>query len=267
MRSLILLLTGLLLVHLVLCEPFPVSLMVDASVKSPAGPLTYRVTVTASRQVDVRVRASVIPPSGDQSTWKTLWEGRLERGETKILEASEETPPRLGSYVVWVAVDFVSAQDYMVVNGRMYYATYDVVHVLTVYEPSVERWRTLYLQALNESERYKLLYANASNEINVLLQKCKALEEEAARLKVNLSSLKTSYDQLYAECSTVKEERNTLRQLLERRETDARRLTVLLIMLASLSLILGGALVALTLSCRKAATRERIPPPPPPPPG
>ncbi|MEM4019519.1 MAG: hypothetical protein QXG57_04780 [Thermofilaceae archaeon] len=267
MRVTPLLVAALALTQLALAQPFPVSVKVDASVQGFYGPLTYRVTVTASRQVDVRVRVSVIVPGGPQLGWKTLWEGRMGEGETRVIESREDSVPRLGSYVIWVAVDFTSPRDFMVIDSRYYYATYDMIHVVTVYEPSAEHWRNLYLQALNESERCKVLYGNASATIVVLNAKLSALEAQLAGLEqsyrslwANYTQLQDNYSALTRELAAARFERDALREALRREEERSRTLLTLAIALAALS-TLTAAVLALQIARRRWVG---APPPPPP---
>ena len=240
-----------------LAQPFPVSIKVDASVQGLYGPLVYRVTVAAARQVDVRVRVNVIVPGGEQSGWKTLWEGSLGEGETRVIEAREDRVPRLGSYVIWVAVDFTSPRDFMVIGGRYYYASYDLVHVLTVYEPGAERWMQLYLKAFNDSERYRALYEDAAARLSSLSERCRALEAQLSSLQASYASLEANYSRLLGELealrgqlSSLRTERDGLRAVLERAEARARELYTLSLALAALSLLLGGALAVLSIKPR-----------------
>lgn len=219
------------------------------------GPLTYSIAVTTTRQLDVRVRVSIIVPGGIQLGWKTLWEGRMGEGETRVIEAREDLVPRLGSYVIWVAVDFASPRDFMVIDNRYYYATYDLVQVITVYEPSAEHWRTLYLQALNESERCKALYGNATATLMILNAKLSALEAQLA----SCTQLQSNYSAVVRELAAMRLERDTLRERLKGVEEWAKLLLALSAVLAVLSTFLAAALLLRT-------TRRARPPPPPPPP-
>ena len=256
-----------LIIALASAQPFPVSVKVSANVQGFYGPLTYRITVTATRQLDVRVRASVIVPGSGQSEWRTLWEGTLHEGEAKTIEAREDSIPRLGSYVIWVAVDFASPRDFMVIDNRYYYATYDVIHVVTVYEPSAERWKSLYLQAFNESERWKALYNNASAQLAALNERCNALEtqlgelqQKYSELEANYASLQSEKARLNVELNNTRAERDLLRISLERAENQVKGLLALSVTLAALSALLAALLL---LQAAKARSRKQVPQPPP----
>lgn len=258
------LLIALIAVSTALGQPFPVTVRVDASVQGFYGPLLYRVTVTAARELSVRVRASVIVPGGGQTGWRLLWEGTLREGESRLIEAREDAVPKLGSYVIWVAVDFASPRDFMVVDSRYYYATHDMVYVVTVYEPSAEHWRVLYLQAFNESEKCKALYVNATAQLAALSGRCDALQAQLTSLQISYASLRTNYTSLMSECArlsreleSIKAERSSLRQALEASESRSRLLLALSAVLAALSLLL-----AVTLTVQLARREPAHTPPP-----
>jgi hypothetical protein len=216
-------------------------------------PLVYWVNVTALRPVRVRVRVNVLAPGRGWSGWSVLWEGDMAAGESRVFRGEVGEPVRLGSYVIWASIGFSSPQDYQVIGGSPYYASYDVVRVVTVYDPSAEYWYSMYVQARNESEQLKRALGKLEAEVA-------ALRANATSLRAELEKLQSENEALLAEKGRLEGENAQLRALASKLEEQARTALAVALLLAALSVALAAALV---YAIRK---RTQQPPPPPPPP-
>jgi len=249
-------------------QPWPVE--VDVSSERPQwdSPLVYRVNVTALRPVDVRVRVNVLTPGRGWSGWIVLWEGQMAAGESRVFRGESSEPAKLGSYVIWASISFSSPQDYEMIGGNLYYASYDAVHVVTVYEPSAEYWYSMYFQARNESEQWKTKYETLAAETTALKANITALQAELTNLRSERDKLLANYTILQSEHKAVLAEKNRLAEenaylqaLAAKLESQARAGLATAALLAALSTALGIALAILAVRSRKAT--HPTPPPPP----
>jgi FtsZ-binding cell division protein ZapB len=194
-----LLVAALLLAPAAAAQPsvYPVEAEVEAQDPLPGGPFYYTVRVTASRDVDAVVKASVRVPGRGWGGWVTLWSGRLRAGEARAFQGSDgRSIAAAGDYVVIVQVDFFSDQDHAVLGGSTYYATYYTVYV----HPYA---KTLY-RALGEA--------------------CEELEANCTRLKQDYDRLQASHRLLQADYDRLKAELDRVRGDLEAARAERDRL-------------------------------------------
>ena len=205
--------------------PYPVEVEVEARDPLPGGPFYYAVKVTASRDVDVEVKACVRVPGRGWGDWATLWSGRLRAGEARVLQGSDgRAISAAGDYAVLVQVDFYSDQDYAVLGGSTYYASYYVVYV----HPYA---KTLY----------------------------KALGEMYEELEANYTRLKEDYDRLAAESERLKSENQQLSEKLaelqEKLERADRAFGLAVLIIA----VLAATLAILTfMLAKRRGSGERL---------
>jgi FtsZ-binding cell division protein ZapB len=220
------LVAGLLLAALLLAPtavaapPYPVDAEVEARDPLPGGPFYYAVRVTASRSVDVVVRACVRVPGWGWGGWVTLWSGRLRAGETRVLQGSDDRAvAAAGDYVVIVQVDFYSDQDYAVLGGSTYYATYYAVYV----HPYA---KALY-RALGEMyEELEADYARLKRDFDLLRAGHRLLQADYGRLKAELDRVRGDLEAARAERDRLAAENERLRsenQQLSERVAQLRR--------------------------------------------
>lgn len=248
-------------------QPWPVEVEVGSERPQWGSPLVYWVNVTALRPVRVRVRVNVLAPGRGWSGWSVLWEGDMAAGESRVFRGEVGEPVRLGSYVIWTSIGFSSPQDYQVIGGSPYYASYDVVRVVTVYDPSAEYWYSMYVQARNESEQLKRALGKLEAEVAALRANATSLRAELEKLRserealtAERARLQSENEALLAEKGRLEGENAQLRALASKLEEQARTALTVALLLAALSVALAAALV---YAIRK---RTQQPPPPPPPP-
>jgi len=249
-------------------QPWPVEVDVGSERPQWGSPFVYRVNVTALRPVDVRVRVNVLTPGRGWSGWIVLWEGQMAAGESRVFRGQSSEPVKLGSYVIWASISFSSPQDYQVIGGYLYHASYDTIHVVTVYEPSAEYWYNMYVQARNESEQWKSKYENISAETAILKANIATLQAELVKIRTerdkllaNYTSLQSEHEAALAEKKRLADENAYLQELALKLESEARAALAAATLLAVLSTALGIALTILIIRCRKAL--HPTPPPPP----
>jgi hypothetical protein len=249
-------------------QPWPVEVDVGSERPQWGSPLVYWVNVTALRPVYVRVRVNVLAPGRGWSGWSVLWEGQMAAGESRVFRGQSSEPVKLGSYVIWASISFSSPQDYQMIGGNLYYASYDTVRVVTVYEPSAEYWYSMYVQARNESEQWKTKYEALAAETATLKANVTALQAELAKLRTERDKLLANYTSLQGEHKAVLAEKNRLadenaylQALAARLESQAKAALATAALLAALSTALGIALAILAV--RSKRTTPPVPPPPP----
>jgi Skp family chaperone for outer membrane proteins len=194
--------------------PYPVDAEVEAQDPLPGGPFHYTVRVTADRDVDATVKACVRVPGRGWGDWVTLWSGHLRAGEARAFQGSDDRSiAAAGDYVVIVQVDFYSDQDYAVLGGSTYYASYYVVY----FHPYA---KTLY-KALGEV--YEELEANYTR----LKQDYDRLKAELEEAKRRLDAAGARIAQLESELEAARSERARLESELEAERARSQQLLVL----------------------------------------
>ena len=250
-------------------QPWPIEVSVGSEKPQWGSPLTYWINVTALRPVRVRVRVNVLEPGRGWSGWIVLWDGDMAAGESRVFRGESSGPARLGSYVIWVSVGFVSPHDYQVIGGATYYALYDVVHAVTVYDPSAEYWYSMYAQARNESEQLKRAREKLEAEAAALRANLTAMRAELEKLRSELEALAAERARLQSENAALLAERSRLegenaqlRAFASKLETQAKTALAVAALLAALAVTLAAALIVAVRGGQ--AQRPAAPPPPPP---
>jgi len=189
---------------------YPVEAEVDAQDPLPGGPFYYTVKVTASRDVDVVVKASVRVPGRGWGDWVTLWSGRLRAGEARVLQGSDgRSISAAGDYVVIVHVDFHSDRDYAVIGGSTYYASYYTVHV----HPYA---KTLYKALGGMYEELEANYTRLKQDYDRLQASHRLLQADYERLKAERDQLAAESGRLKSENQQLSEKLAELQEKLER---------------------------------------------------
>jgi FtsZ-binding cell division protein ZapB len=227
-------------------QPYPVEAEVEAQDPLPGGPFYFTVRVTADRDVDVVVRACVRVPGRGWGDWVTLWSGRLRAGEARVLRGSDDRPiAAAGDYAVIVQVDFYSDQDYAVLGGSTYYATYYTVYVhpyaKTLYKVLGEMYEELEADYARLKRDYDLLQASH----RLLQADYDRLKAELDRVRGDLEAAKAERDRLAAENQKLKGENQQLlekvAQLRRELELADRLLGLLVLFLTALVVVLVAA--------------------------
>lgn len=231
-------------------QPWPVDASIQLSLPYPGRAFEYRVRVSASRALDVVVRAAVHIPGVGWTEWRELWRGYMGPAEVKVVSGSVEVPVDAvpGCVVVWVSVLFASPEDYQVIGGARYYSSREFIEVVTVTGPWDESLRGL----------YRACIAN----LTALRGNVTKLVEERAALETRVSELSEENSRLKALCTSLEE----LARKMEMMSRQVRDLTLLLPVTALASAIAGALLAYLAVSRRPPKTRPPPPPPPPAPP-
>jgi len=249
-------------------QPRPVDVDVGSEKPQWGSPLAYWVNVTALRPLRVRVRVNVLEPGKGWSGWIALWEGDMAAGESRVFRGESSGPARLGSYVIWVSIGFSSPQDYQVIGGNLHYALYDVVHTVTVYDPSAEYWYSMYAQARNESEQLKRACEQLEAEAAALRANLTALRAELKKLRSELEALaaerarlQSENAALLAEKSMLEGENAQLRAFASKLEEQAKTALIVAALLAALAVALAAALI---VAVRRGQVQRPAAPLPPP---
>jgi hypothetical protein len=227
-------------------SPYPVDAEVEAQDPLPGGPFYYTVKVTASRDVDVVVKACVRVPGRGWGDWATLWSGRLRAGEARVLQGSDgRSISAAGDYAVIVQVDFYSDQDYAVLGGSTYYASYYTVYV----HPYA---KTLY-KALGEMyEELEANYTRLKEDYDRLQASHRLLQADYERLKAERDRLAAESERLKSENQQLSEKLAELQEKLERADR-AFGLAVLIIA------VLAATLAILTfMLAKRRGSGERL---------
>lgn len=192
----------------------PVEVDVSSFTPERGRVLEFWIDVTARRELAVEVSVNAYVPGKGWGGWRTLWEGRMGAGEGRRVWGSVEIPAdaKAGSVVVWCQVLFLGFDDYMVLGGQRYYASYSMLYVAgALPDPAAEYWKnmsehwesqaTYWMDRANywkgqseywEGEARKLREAYFALELNytrlqrdyaLLQQRCSALESEMAVVK------------------------------------------------------------------------------------
>lgn len=229
-------------------QPWPVEASIQPSLPYPGRTFEYRVRVSASRALDVVVRAAVHVPGVGWTEWRELWRGYMGPAEVKVITGSVEVPVDAvpGCVVVWVSVLFASPEDYQVIGGVRYYNSREFIEVVTVTGPWDESLRGL----------YRACMAN----LTALQGNLTKLVEERAALEARVSELAEENLRLKALCASLEE----LARKLETVGGQVRNLTLLLPVTALASAAIGALLAYLVVGRR--LPKARPPPPPPAPP-
>jgi archaellum component FlaC len=221
-------------------QPHPEPVDVDVSSSTPqwGQGLSYTVYVKATRNVYVSVKVAVRVPGQGWGNWTELWKGYLSAGESKALNGYEtRTPTEVGDYVISVEVFYYSSNDYMIIGGEEYFASYDTVFVRKFANDMYNTLKQNYTQLLTKYQDMETSYEKLKSDYNSLQESFSQLKVRCNDLNSSYQSLKSDYNKLQSDYSYLRENNIRLEGSLETTRVIATALGVALAVATLLAMI------------------------------